>query len=216
MKFDGAIFDMDGVLFDTERMFFQIWKELADEYQVTLGSDFLYAISGTNGSRMCEVVQQFYHVPDGAVIVTACKKRLHERLAIHVPIKKGVPEILEFFRGKGIKLAVASSSASEQVKWNLKASGLACYFNQVIGGEHVQRSKPAPDIFTYAAQQIGCEPQACLVFEDSINGVRAGYAAGCATVMIPDLIAPTPEISACCVGIYPDFIQFRKQAEQYL
>lgn len=97
MKCNGAIFDMDGVLFDTERMFFQIWNALADEYQVTLGSDFLYTISGTNGARMCEIVQQFYHVPDGSVIVDECKKRLREQLAIHVPIKKGVPEILEFF-----------------------------------------------------------------------------------------------------------------------
>lgn len=216
MKCKGAIFDMDGVLFDTERMYLQNWNALADEYHVTLDSDFLYAVSGTNGAHMCEVVQQFYHVPDGSVIVTECKKRLREQLAIHVPIKKGVPETLQFLRSRGMKLAVASSSTSEQVKKNLKASGLDCYFDQIIGGEHVQRSKPAPDIFAYAARQIGYQPQECLVFEDSFNGVRAGHDAHCITIMIPDLIPPTPEIAACCAGIYPDFLEFLKHTDLYL
>ncbi len=216
MEIKGAIFDMDGVLFDTEQMYRETWNEIADSYGITLDGDFVYAVSGTNGEQMCRVVEQFYHVPDGSVIVRACKKRLQEKLAIHVPVKKGVRELLEFFRSRNIPVALASSSNIRQIRFNLESTNLDPYFDEIVSGEHVQRSKPAPDIFLHAARQIGCRPEQCLVFEDSFNGVRAGHEAGCVTIMIPDLVPPTDEIAACCAGVYPDLEQFCRQAQQYV
>ena len=101
MDHTGAIFDMDGVLFDTERVYQQTWHELAGERQINLGSGFLKAITGTNGDRMRRVVEEYYQVSDGLAVMEECMKRMREKLAAHIPVKDGVPEILHFFRAHG-------------------------------------------------------------------------------------------------------------------
>ncbi|MCI9083206.1 MAG: HAD family phosphatase [Lachnospiraceae bacterium] len=201
MKCKGAIFDMDGLMFDTERVYQQTWQELADERNIRLGDGFLKAISGTNGPYMCQVIKEYYHVSDGSFIVAECMERIRKKLSVHVPVKEGVYEILVFFREKGIRTAVASSSSMEQIEANLKRANMRGYFDAIISGTEVENGKPAPDIFLYAAERIECLPNECLVFEDSENGIRAGYAAGCITVMVPDLIEPSPEILPCCSKI---------------
>ena len=119
----GAIFDMDGLLFDTERIYQQTWKEIAEEKGVELGNHFPKAISGTNGDYMCHVIEQYYHVSDGNDIRAECMKRVKQTWSRQVPVKKGVHEILESFREQGLRMAVASSSAIEQIVSNLE---IAC------------------------------------------------------------------------------------------
>lgn len=160
MKFKGAIFDMDGVLFDTERLYQETWQEIAAERSVQLADDFLTAISGTNGCRMKQVIKAYYHVSDGTSIMEKCMSRMKHKLEDHVPVKKGVYKILEYFHEHNIRLAVASSSSEAQIKSNL-----------------------------------------------SKNGIRAGHSAGCFTIMIPDLIEPSPEIIPLCSEIFSDFFQ---------
>ena len=181
MEYKGAIFDMDGLLFDTERIYQQTWQEIAAEKGVKLDGGFVKAISGTNGSHMCRVIERYYHVPDGTAIMDECMGRIRRKLAVHVPVKKGVHEILDFFQKKGMRIAVASSSAVRQIESNLETAGIRGYFSAVVSGTQVSRGKPEPDIFLYAAERIGCAPDACFVFEDSENGIKAGYAAGCTT-----------------------------------
>ncbi|MDD3402268.1 MAG: HAD family phosphatase [Hespellia sp.] len=207
MKYKGAIFDMDGVLFDTERVYQETWHEIAAERNVELGADYLKAISGSYGEHMRHVVEAHYHVQDGTEIVTECMQRVRNKLAAQVPVKPGVYEILELFREKGLKMAVASSSLKPQIEANLQNAKMDDYFDEVVSSSQVEHGKPAPDIFLYAAQKIGCRPEDCLVFEDSENGVRAGNAAGCIVIMIPDLIEPSPEIRPYCAAICPDFFQ---------
>ena len=201
MKCSGAIFDMDGLLFDTERIFQETWKELADAYHVELAEGFTKAISGTNGAHMCRVIEAYYHVPDGEEIRDACMKGVKEKLRMHVPVKKGVSEILRYFRETGIRIAVASSSPREQIQANLECAGLYEYFDAIVSGSEVLHGKPEPDIFLRAAEKIGCSPEACYVFEDSENGIRAGAAAGCMTVMVPDLLEPSKEVMPYCKWI---------------
>lgn len=207
MKFKGAIFDMDGLLFDTEQVYQDTWHEIAAERGITLGEGFLEAVSGTNGSRMCQVIVDFYHVSDGTEIMLECLKRVRQKLASYVPVKKGAPEILSSFQKAGIRMAVASSSSLEQIRANLHTAGMEDYFDTLVSGSEVAHGKPAPDIFLYAAERLGLKPEECFVFEDSENGIRSGHAAGCAAIMIPDLIAPSPEILPCCFRIYPDLLQ---------
>lgn len=214
MNYTGAIFDMDGVLFDTEKLYQETWGELAAKRGIRLPQSFVKAISGTSGDRMVQVIEEYYQtsdgrVPDGAAIAKECMERMQRKLAVQVPVKQGVVEILEYFRQKDIRLAVASSSSVQQITSNLSISGIGQYFRQIVSGAEVCHGKPAPDIFLTAAGKIGCKPEECLVFEDSENGVRAGRAAGCFTIMIPDLIAPSEEIKAICSAIYPDFFQVR-------
>lgn len=207
MKCKGAIFDMDGLLFDTEQVYQDTWHEIAAERGIVLGEGYLKAISGTSGSHMCHVIESYYHVSDGTDIMNECLKRVREKLARHVPVKKGAFEILSAFREAGIRMAVASSSTPEQIRANLHTAGMETYFEELVSGSEVAHGKPAPDIFLYAAEKLGLKPEECFIFEDSENGIRSGHAAGCVTVMIPDMIQPSPEILPCCTHICPDLLQ---------
>lgn len=211
MKIKGAIFDMDGVLFDTERLYQQVWREIAAERGIELESSFLKAISGTNGRYMCQVIEEYYHVADGRDIMEECMARIKRKLSAYVPIKKGVPEILKFFQEKGIPIAVASSSSTQQIINNLKTAGLSDYFSVIVSGTEVSHGKPAPDIFLSAAKKIDVRPEACAVFEDSENGIKAGYAAGCITIMVPDLIEPSMAIRSYCKKICVDLLQAKQE-----
>lgn len=211
MRFTGAIFDMDGVLFDTERVYQQTWHEIAAERGMELGNGFLEAITGTSGAHMCQVLEEFYRVADGAAIAKECMGRVREKLSVHVPVKEGVYEILEFFRERGMKTAVASSSLPQQIEANLQKAGIKDYFSEIVSGTEVEHGKPAPDIFLRAAERIGSRPQECFVFEDSGNGIKAGYAAGCITIMVPDLIEPSPRIRQCCSRICKSLVEAREE-----
>lgn len=216
MRLKAAIFDMDGVLFDTEKLYQETWKELAMERHISLGDGFLMAISGTNGSFMKRTIEKYYQVADGTEIMEACMARMKQKLEVHVPVKKGVYGILEYFHRMGMRIAVASSSSVMQIEANLRRSGMRDYFTEIISGTEVQHGKPSPDIFLLAARRLGFDPQECLVFEDSENGVKAGHQAGCFTVMIPDLIEPSEEIRELCSEIYPDFLRVREEIEKYI
>ena len=117
-----------------------------------------------------------------------------KRFAEGVPCKKGLKELLATLEEMGLPRIVASSSPRSMIEMNLKTSDTAKYFDKVVSGTEVAHSKPAPDTFLLAAEKLGLAPADCLVLEDSFNGVRAGRAAGCVTVMVPDLMQPTEEI----------------------
>ena len=211
MDCKGAIFDMDGLLFDTERVFQQTWQEIAREHDIVLDDRFIKTVSGTSGERLCQVIKDYYHVDNAAMLVEDCMKRVRDKLAVHVPMKDGVLEVLDFFKQKNVKMAVASSSSTTQIEANLKIAGIRDYFAEVVSGTEVSNGKPEPDIFLYAAEKIGCNPKECYVFEDSENGIKAGYAAGCVTVMVPDLIEASEEIIPYCSMVCSSLLDFFKK-----
>lgn len=208
MEFKGAIFDMDGLLFDTERIYQQTWHEIAGERNIVLGDEFIKRISGTAGADTLHIIEEYYHVTDGAAIAGDCVERVKNKLAVHVPIKEGVHEILDYFKEKNVAMAVASSSGMQQIESNLHVAGIRDYFQAVVSGTETGRGKPYPDIFLYAAGKIGHRPEDCLVFEDSENGIKAGHAAGCITIMIPDLMEASPEILPYCSKVCSSLIEF--------
>ena len=214
MTYKGAIFDMDGLLFDTERVYQQTWREIAEEKRVVLADDFTRAISGSSGAHMRQVVEDYYHVPDGGGIIEDCMKRVKDKLSKHVPMKKGALEMLDFFQEHKVPIAVASSSPVEQIVSNLEIAGIRKYFSEIVSGTEVKRGKPAPDIFLLAAERISRRPSDCYVFEDSENGIKAGYAAGCRTVMIPDLMEASPEICPYCTFVCEDLIEAREKIRE--
>lgn len=216
MEYKGAIFDMDGLLFDTEAVYQQTWQEIARERNIKLDSSFLSAICGTNGEYMCHVIEKYYHVSDGTAIINECMGRIREKLSVHVPIKRGVHEILDFFQEKGICMAVASSSSIQQIKSNLKITGIYGYFSAIVSGEEIKHGKPAPDIFLCASERIDCKPDECFVFEDSENGIKAGYAAGCITIMVPDLAKASSGILPYCTKVCQNLFQAKKEISEML
>lgn len=199
----GAIFDMDGLLFDTERMYRDSWKQSAQQFDLVHNPDFPRAVCGSSGTHMREIILQYYPQVDAKAFADDCILRVERELETHVPEKTGVRDILQYFKQHGVRVAVASSSKRATVLHNLKQADILSYFDAVVSGDQVTHGKPAPDIFLLAAQQIGCEPENCYVFEDGTNGIRAGAAAGCTTIMIPDLTPPNAQLEQLCAGIYP-------------
>ena len=200
----GAIFDMDGLLLDTERLYRESWVAMAGEFGQRPDPAFPPAVSGTSGEEMLAVIRRHYPAVDPLAFREGCMAYLNRLLEERgAPVKPGARELVAFFRGRGVKLAVASSSALELIERNLRRAGLLSAFDALVSGQEAERGKPEPDIFLLAAEKIGCPPESCYVFEDSINGVRAGIAAGCVTVMVPDLVPPPEGLTprAVCASL---------------
>jgi len=132
MRCKGAIFDMDGLLFDTEKVFQETWQELAHENGVVLAGDFAREISGSSGEHMCKVVEKFFCVSDGSLLSEECMERVRKKLTENVPKKPGADEILQYFQREVIIIAVASSSPRTQIESNLKKAEVGKYIDIVV------------------------------------------------------------------------------------
>lgn len=203
----GAIFDMDGVLFDTERLYQVTWREVASEMGVTLPAEFTLAVSGAAKDGVVEAVRKYYGTDAPERVIGEVYQRMQKKQESLLPVKPGVPEILAFFREQNVKTAVASSTYHDQVVKNLERNGLADYFDEVVGGDEVTRAKPDPDIFLYAAERIGVDASDCYVFEDSFNGIRAAHAAKASAVMVIDLMEPDAEIRGLTDYVFSDMME---------
>lgn len=206
----GAIFDMDGTLFDTEKLYRQMWLDVAEEFGEEKNFDFPAAISGTNlGEESLRIVRKFYpnidaeaYIARVLVEVRACSEKNLELMA-------GVEEILEFFKSAGVRMAVASAAPVAVIEKNLARSNLRGYFEVLIGGDMIANGKPAPDIFLLAAKELNLPPSDCYIFEDSFNGIRAAAASGGVAIMIPDTVQPTDEIKSLCAAVFSNLNEAR-------
>ena len=199
----GAIFDMDGLLIDSEWMWQQEWHAIAAERGVVLPDTFPAEVCGTGGKRTREVIRLRYGVDDPEPILRECTERVHKMQLGGVPLKRGARAILDGLRAQGCQIAVASSSPMDMIERNLRLDGIDGCFDALVSGRDAARGKPAPDVFLMAAERIGIPPEECWVFEDSPVGVEAGWRALCRVVMVPDQVAPTDEVRAMCWGVFP-------------
>lgn len=206
----GAIFDMDGLLFDTEKLFDIAWHRIADKYGLILTQNFFDTSRGTSGDVMKRNLKRFFPDLDPSVLLNELFENTAELTKTTVPVKKGVFEILSYFKENGVKMAVASSSPLSMIRNNLKISGADRYFDVVTSGQEVEHAKPSPEVFLLAAKRLGLNAEDCYVFEDGIHGVHAGVKAGCTTIMIPDMLEPTEEILQMPVHIYKDLLEVKQ------
>lgn len=202
----GAIFDQDGLMFDTEAIFSLAWAQAGETLGVVIPDGFRAAVSGSGPEIAKRIIRDWIPEADPGALLELTYRISYEIQGRTLPEKPGLHDILEFFRANGVKMAVASSSHRLPVERNLERSGVRSYFDAVVTGEDVSRGKPHPEAFLTAAERLGLSPSDCYVFEDSFNGVRAGHAAGCCTVMIPDLLQPDEEIAQCCDACFPDLL----------
>ena len=210
----GIIFDMDGTMFDTESIYHKGWERVARLYGQVFQPEFRIAAWGTTGQKMLDAVYEFYPEVDAGSFVKDCSQWVAEQVKIELPEKPGLHEILQYVKEKGFKMAVASGSRMEIIKHNLKKAGIEDYFEALASGHEVENGKPEPDVFLLAAERLGLAPAECYVIEDGVNGAKAGLAAGCATIMVPDLIEPDEELRQRCIGVYETLLDVKEAFEQ--
>ena len=205
----GVIFDMDGLMFDTERLWDTLWEPACQALGVPMPEDtesFYASGRGLAGQYLQEHVHKYFPQVDPQKMVDKIWQIGDERFAQGVPCKPGLKELLALLEERGLPRIVASSSPRNMIEQNLQTTGTARYFHDIVCGADVEHSKPAPDIFLEAARRLGLDIRDCLVLEDSYNGVRAGHAAGAVTIMVPDLAQPDEEIrqlyTRCCHDLY--------------
>lgn len=192
----AAVFDMDGLMFDTEAVGRDAWNEVGK----AKGFGDLTRINeqclGRNKAACREIFDRAF---GGKLtldeVLAAAKPIQREYYETHgMPCKKGLRELLAYLKETGRKIAMATSSDREDAEWNLRKAGLREYFDALICGDMVGRSKPAPDIYLTAARALGVEPEACIGLEDSRNGILSVKNAGMHPVLVPDLIRPDAEM----------------------
>lgn len=192
----AVIFDKDGTLHDTEKVYHRAWRAAAEQTGVPRIMDFVAICTGTNFARTEQLWQDFYGDAFSFRPFWELRNQIYDQMieAEGLPIKEGAYELLDYLRDNGYKIALATSTNAPRVQRHLVKSGMQQYFDAVVTGDTVQKGKPAPDIFLIAAERLGVDPADCMGVEDSFNGVRAVRAAGMYTVMVPDMIPPTNEI----------------------
>ncbi len=211
----AVIFDMDGVLTDSERLGVAITCEAGREMGFEIPESVVMKTLGITWAASVGLYEEEFPGLD----VPKMFDRVRERLVSlgqegKMPLKPGVHRILDTLERLGIPKAVASSNGPGAIRAYLTGAGIAGRFDQVISGNDCVRSKPAPDIFLVAAERLGVPPEACLVVEDSPSGVRAGRAAGMTVCMIPDLAPFTEELRPCYDWVLPSLNELANALEQ--
>ena len=212
IDYDAVVFDMDGVIFDSERAVMQCWKELAEKYQIPDIEQAVLSCTGTTMKRTREIMLETY----GAEFPydTYAKESsaiYHSRYdGGRLPMKPGVVELLTFLKEEGKKIALASSTRRQTVTNQLRDAGILDFFDQVICGDMVEHSKPAPDIYLMTCSKMGVAPSDAYAIEDSYNGIRSAYSAGMKPIMVPDLLPATDEMRSMSVAVLEDLIQVKE------
>ena len=207
----ACIFDMDGLMFDTERVFVAAWDYAGEK--MGLGKTG-YMVMKTMGSNT-EGCNRIWREEFGANFdVDAMWDYTREFLEDYysrntVTPKKGLYELLTYLKEQGYKLAVASSTKTEKVEHHLHSADVRRCFDAVIGGDMVEKSKPEPDIYLKAAAALGIPPEECYALEDSRNGLLSAHAAGCKAIHVPDLWQPDDTVKDFILGTFEDLLAVR-------
>lgn len=199
----AVVFDMDGLMFDTEKIGIRTWNTLSEELGYPKLHNLIYKCFGTNHNfkrkYFAEVLGEDFPYD------LFCKREVEVTGATlekeGVPHKEGLIELLEYLKKNNIKCAVATSTPQHPAIDHIKNAGVYDYFDAIITGDMTEKGKPEPDIYLKACKEIGVEPQYAMGLEDSFNGVRAIFSAGMKAVMIPDMVEPDEEMYSKCFAI---------------
>ncbi len=197
-KIKAVVFDMDGVLFDSEKITYAMWKKTGDEYKISDVETAVRECTGRNIDDTCAYLKNRYGENFPALeFRMRCSELFHSYADKNgLPLMPYAKEILESLKERGYVLALASSTRKTVVEKELKEAGMYSYFKTVTCGDMVSHSKPDPEIYLCACKSIGFEPENCAAVEDSPNGIISAYNAGMKCIMVPDQIEPDEKIRA--------------------
>lgn len=204
-NFKAIVFDMDGVIFDSESRVVECWRVIADKYGI---ADIEAACRECFGCNQVIAKERFLKRYGEDFPYVEYKKEMsdlfHERYDNgNLPMMPGVVELLAYLKENGKKIALASSTRRASVESGLTWAGIIDYFDAIVCGDMVQRSKPEPDIFLKACEALSVEPSEAYAIEDSYNGIRAAHRGGLMPIMVPDMMEPDDEMKELSVAIIP-------------
>ncbi len=199
----AVLFDMDGLMFDTERLYMETWYPSAKKYGYDVNEEQLISLLGKTAELGREICEGYFGKDFPFYEIRKTRLALSDAVIREkgIKIKPGLLPLLDYLDRQGIKKAVATSSEKVTADFYLKTAGLTDRFDAVVSGDDVKKSKPDPEIFLIAAKKVGVEPENCLVLEDSFSGIRAAHAGGMHPVMVPDILQPTDEIKTLCEAV---------------
>ena len=207
-RLKAVIFDMDGLMFDTERMTYSAHLQAAKDLQLPYDHATYLGNIGLSGQHYEDYMSQVFPDPDDRQAFMALAKHYTQALLedpAQPAIKPGLKALLTYLQDRGIKAYIASSSKRDTISRHLASKGLAAYFTAYIGGDQVLRSKPSPDLYEQIFAMSGLDHKdQVLVLEDSKNGIIAAKAAGLPVINIPDMSPPDQQMIGDSLAILPD------------
>lgn len=207
----AVIFDMDGLMIDTERLAFEGYQHVLAKSGLTMSLNFYRKLLGKPVAGISELIYKEYG-EDFDIKNTI--KEIHEYMDEvfenkEIPLKKGLLELLRYLKEHDYKTIVATSSKRHRVDHIFKLAGLNPYFDDSICGDEVVRGKPDPEVFLKSCEKLGVKPSEALVLEDSEAGINAAYSAAIKVICIPDLKYPEPEFAGMAYKIMNDLLEVR-------
>ena len=187
MKFNAVVFDMDGVMFDTESVCMKAWDTVGEEMGIGKAGYMVYKTLGMTAESAIKVLQNEFGVDFDARLFKQKGREFSYKYFDEFGVPEKLHETLNYLKNKGYKLAVASSTSSDSVFHHLNEKNITAYFDKVICGDMIKNSKPAPDIYLKACEELGENPTNCIAIEDSKNGILSAKNADMNVIMIPDL-----------------------------
>lgn len=218
MKLKVVIFDMDGLMFDTEPIGAKCFKEAAKEYGYIIDDEFHMGLIGMNvHDHVLKVKAKFGEdYPVFEIRDLATKLRINYFYEHGLPIKRGLKELVAYLKEMGIKVAIASSSSIDLINEYLRLSRMQNEFDFVIGGNSVIHGKPDPELFLKVLEHFNFSSDEALVLEDSTNGIMASHNANIPVICVPDLVVNKPEILALTYKVLPSLCEVKDEIESIL
>ncbi|MDD7740922.1 MAG: HAD family phosphatase [Fusicatenibacter sp.] len=207
----AVVFDMDGVIFDTEQLCLRCWRALAESFGVKDVEPMFRKCVGTNVNKTREIVLEAqgddFPFEEYRVRTSELFHKIEEEEGI--PQKPGVKELLIWLKERKIPVGLASSTRRAAVEKELKDAGLFSYFDVIVGGDMVNQSKPHPEIYLRACRELRIDPKEVFAVEDSYNGIRSAFAAGMHPIMVPDLLPPDKEMEQKAERIFDSLLEVK-------